>query len=206
MTTYDVLGSEALLCGDCGTSPNLKFLITFDDGYKDNLLEAAPVLEKYKVPATFFVATDYIGGRTQFPWDARRGHRFEFLTVDDLRQMARLGHAIGSHTCSHRDLAQLTIDETEKELSGSRKRLEDWLGKETNAFAYPFGRKANLTREVGDLVRRNFQTSFVAIRGPNPLPLRDRHDLRRVSVHGEWSFREFVAGIEGRFDFVERLR
>jgi peptidoglycan/xylan/chitin deacetylase (PgdA/CDA1 family) len=35
-------------------------VITFDDGYKDNFTNAYPVLKKYKVPATYFLATDYI--------------------------------------------------------------------------------------------------------------------------------------------------
>lgn len=43
--------------------------ITFDDGYADNLYEAAPLLEKYDTPATFFIATGYIGGTNEFWWD-----------------------------------------------------------------------------------------------------------------------------------------
>jgi peptidoglycan/xylan/chitin deacetylase (PgdA/CDA1 family) len=34
--------------------------ITFDDGYRDNLTTAAPILEKYKLPATLFLATGYV--------------------------------------------------------------------------------------------------------------------------------------------------
>ena len=43
--------------------------ITFDDGYADNFLEAKPLLEKYKCPATFFIASNYIGSGLQFWWD-----------------------------------------------------------------------------------------------------------------------------------------
>jgi peptidoglycan/xylan/chitin deacetylase (PgdA/CDA1 family) len=34
--------------------------ITFDDGYRDNLTVAAPILEKYRLPATLFLATGYV--------------------------------------------------------------------------------------------------------------------------------------------------
>lgn len=41
--------------------PQKSIVITFDDGYKDNLTTAFPILQKYDVPATFFVSTGYIG-------------------------------------------------------------------------------------------------------------------------------------------------
>lgn len=43
--------------------------ITFDDGYADNFLNAAPLLEKYNLPATFFIASKYIGTGAKFWWD-----------------------------------------------------------------------------------------------------------------------------------------
>jgi peptidoglycan/xylan/chitin deacetylase (PgdA/CDA1 family) len=43
--------------------------ITFDDGYADNLHAAARLLKRYDTPATFFIATGYIGGSREFWWD-----------------------------------------------------------------------------------------------------------------------------------------
>ena len=43
--------------------------ISFDDGYADNLLHAKPLLERHDVPATVFIASDYVGGRATFWWD-----------------------------------------------------------------------------------------------------------------------------------------
>ncbi len=44
-------------------------LITFDDGYRDNLDHALPVLQQRNLPAVIFLATDYIGKSTPFFWD-----------------------------------------------------------------------------------------------------------------------------------------
>jgi peptidoglycan/xylan/chitin deacetylase (PgdA/CDA1 family) len=43
--------------------------ITFDDGYEDNYVAARPLLEKYSLPATFFICSANIGRRAEFWWD-----------------------------------------------------------------------------------------------------------------------------------------
>jgi peptidoglycan/xylan/chitin deacetylase (PgdA/CDA1 family) len=52
-----------------GVMPHRSVAITFDDGYADNLHHAKPLLEKFGVPATFFVSTGYLGKEREFWWD-----------------------------------------------------------------------------------------------------------------------------------------
>ncbi len=49
--------------------PKNAIVVTFDDGYKDNYLYAYPILRKYKIPATIFLTTGYIGASELFWWD-----------------------------------------------------------------------------------------------------------------------------------------
>ena len=52
-----------------GNLPHWAVVVTFDDGYADNLYTAKPLLERFDVPATIFVTTGYIGREREFWWD-----------------------------------------------------------------------------------------------------------------------------------------
>lgn len=54
---------------DWGKVEKPSVVITFDDGYLDNYLNAKPILEKYQIPATIFVASGNIGSDKEFWWD-----------------------------------------------------------------------------------------------------------------------------------------
>jgi len=62
---------------DWATAPNPAVVITFDDGYADNALEALPILEEVGVPATFFVSTGTIGTGSEFWW-----HQLERIILE----------------------------------------------------------------------------------------------------------------------------
>ena len=49
--------------------PHRRVIVTFDDGYADNMYIAKPLLERYEIPATVFVASGYLGQTREFWWD-----------------------------------------------------------------------------------------------------------------------------------------
>ena len=61
-----------------GTAPRNALALTFDDGYRDNLSHAAPILAQHGLPATIFLATGYIG-TPDVPWFDRRRPRLQAL-------------------------------------------------------------------------------------------------------------------------------
>lgn len=52
-----------------GRIPNRGVVVTFDDGYSDNLRFAKPILEYYDMPATVFISAGEIGSKREFWWD-----------------------------------------------------------------------------------------------------------------------------------------
>jgi peptidoglycan/xylan/chitin deacetylase (PgdA/CDA1 family) len=61
--------SEGLGSVNQSSSDQPVVLITFDDGYLDNLINARPILEEFGAPATFFIATQYLEGSREYWWD-----------------------------------------------------------------------------------------------------------------------------------------
>lgn len=132
--------------------------ITFDDGYVDNYECAFPLLQRYEVPATFFLTVGFMER------DPAVVERFEILRrtrAEDLhsltwvqaREMLRAGMEVGAHTYSHPNLARLDRPAAEVELRRSKEIMEDRLGQRISLLAYPFGRpKLNFTSETVEVV------------------------------------------------------
>lgn len=108
--------------------PSRPVLVTFDDGYRDVLHYAAPVLHRLGQHATMYV----VSGRVSGPDPS-------FLRWRDLRALERLGVEIGSHTSSHANLPRLSASAAASELGGSRHLLERHLGHPVQWLAYPYG-------------------------------------------------------------------
>ena len=150
---------------NAGETPPLRTVaITFDDSYRDNLF-AARVLAEHRLPATFFIPTQFVGTDHVFPWDLRL-QKMANLTWDDLKEMQALGHEIGSHTVSHADFGVIDAAQARIELRDSKQTLEDRLGRPVRYFAYPFGGRHNFRAEYLPLVREaGYEACFSAFGG-----------------------------------------
>jgi peptidoglycan/xylan/chitin deacetylase (PgdA/CDA1 family) len=130
--------------------------ITFDDGYADNADLALPVLERWSLPATFFVATSFMESSAQPFWDTDAGIKSRWMSWPQVVQLAKAGHEIGGHTCEHADLGAISLSDTESELRRSRDELLKKIGIAPIHFAVPFGRSfpaleaaANIAQGLG---------------------------------------------------------
>ncbi len=79
---------QVMLLEDLVLSPDLNktkniATILFDDGYKDNIIYAVPILDKYKCKASFYVVTDCIEKNT-LTWTHILEHMFQYTTISDI--------------------------------------------------------------------------------------------------------------------------
>jgi len=170
---YTVVDLDAVLAHyvDGAPLPSGAVLITFDDGYRDNLQNAAPVLHRYGYPAVQFVPLAYIGDRQPLPHEehlAQSGVINRTVDWEELGELERLGVRIESHGLSHRPLADLELDEAAREIAISKLRLEERLQRPVRAFSYVKGSEAHYKQVHLSLVRQaGYDLAFTAVSGAN---------------------------------------
>lgn len=158
--------------------------ITFDDGYLDNFEVAAPILRKLGLPATFFVATGFIGSRIVPFWDQLLPVQPGWMTWDQLRTLAAQGFEFGCHTDSHIDMGAADEQTIRKELALSKRKLREELGVSAELFAYPFGGKEHISERSLQLVREEGFSCCASCYGGSNAPLADPYEIRRIGIAG----------------------
>lgn len=174
-------------------------VITFDDGYKDFLVNAFPIMNKYGFTATVFLATGMLGSRSSM-----FGGK-ELLGWSDVHELRKRGVIFGSHTVNHRILKRLALEEVEAEVKESKLQIESRLGDLVEAFSYPYafpeGRVDFLGEYFGILDRCGYLFAVTTVigragKGDNPLA------LKRLPVNDYDDMTSFRAKLEGGYDWV----
>ncbi|HZC30730.1 MAG TPA: polysaccharide deacetylase family protein [Gaiellaceae bacterium] len=204
---YEAVGLDAVIDHYVQDAPLPRgaVLITFDDGYRDNLLNAAPVLQRHGYPAVQFVPLAYVGTALPLPHErhlSANGVHNPTVDWDEIRELERYGVRVESHGISHKPLAELEIDEAAREITISKLKLEERLGRPVRAFSYVKGSEADykpvqhpmLVRQAG------YDLAFTAVSGANG-PHSDPLQLRRYNVE-PYSHRTFELVLAGACDLI----
>lgn len=176
-----------------GKMPKKSVSITFDDGYHDFYINAYPYFKKYRLPATVFVATKYVGQTWPFSKNNSR-----ILLWKEIAEIARNNIEIGAHTVTHTNLQEKRPEETKYELIASKKEIERHLNREVGFFSYPFGR---YTWQTIAAVKDCGFEGAVGGRGSVQKSL-SLFALKRVQIDSSLSFLQFVASLTKAVDWL----
>ncbi len=181
--------------------PNKPVILTFDDGYEDNFLNAFPLFKKHAMTGVIFL----IGNpkiKTN-EWDTVSGEPPASLMNDkQIIAMRDYGIEFGSHTLNHRHLTHCTPEMALKEIEGSKKLLEKRVGIPIISFAYPYGalneQHKKMVQEAGysfgiatDSGRRNFWA--------------DLYKIRRIPIFPGTSKFQFWKKTSGRYHWYKSV-
>jgi peptidoglycan/xylan/chitin deacetylase (PgdA/CDA1 family) len=173
-----------------------ELVVTFDDGFRNQLDNAAPLLAEHGFSACFFLVTELLSATPDAAgaFCRERLHLplpVEPLDWDGAARLLELGHELGSHTRSHRDLTTLPRDALLEELTASREELSRRLGAVRHVSA-PYGERARFSEAVADAARAaGYESCATAIRGVNTSAL-DLYSLRRDHLSARWPLRELA--------------
>ncbi|CAN5379602.1 hypothetical protein BH23ACT3_BH23ACT3_23800 [soil metagenome] len=190
---------DELLDPAAALDPRPGVVVTFDDGTADFTDHVAPALVRHGVPATLYVATEFVEHGTEFPWGAPPA------TWSGLRDAVDTGLVtIGSHTHSHWLLDRLATVEIAADLDTSIDLIGEHLGAAPRHFAYPKALPGSPAAEIE--VRRRFRSAALAASRVNRPRRTDVCRLWRTPVQTSDTTEFFAAKAAGGLRLEGELR
>jgi peptidoglycan/xylan/chitin deacetylase (PgdA/CDA1 family) len=198
-TVLDVPRAASLLDG--GEVPPRTIGLSFDDGFRDVVENAGPVLERHGFSATVYLTTGVVDGRASFPWYDRQP---PVMSWDEILALDGRGtFGFEAHTITHPNLLLVDDVRAVDEISGSRQELAQRLGRPVTSFCYPAGLYG--PRERALVADAGYQTAASCEPGVND-GRTDRLELRRRQIDARDGMLDFRAKLGGGHDTPLPLR
>lgn len=176
----DAAALEALTDDPTANLPPPLVSIAFDDGWRSAWLYAVPLMDEYGMPGSHFIHTDFMD---------KEGFQFDYITVDEVVELAKRGHEVGSHCLHHINLKEASDADRKKHIIDSKARLQE-IGIEAPVGFVPPGGDYN--DEVRALVEQHYDYLRGVEAGVNEKPY-DRYNLKGVVVTNKTNISEIKA-------------
>lgn len=175
--------------------PSKPVMLTYDDSDEEQFSIAKPEMDKYGFKGVYFLMTISIG-------------RKNYMTKEQIKQLADEGHAIASHTWDHHRVDRYKLENTieergvkkvvndwDQQLAKTKKDIEAISGKPVEDFAYPFGIWSK--EGIPEIKNRGYRMAFqLSTKRDSLQPL---YTIRRMIVSPEWSAEGMIRVMKSTF-------
>jgi len=204
---YRIVGlSEAVELLRSGKVTMPTVVLTFDDGYRDNFVNLRAIADEAQVPVSLFITTKPVDVQREFQHDLANGSKGHLpLTWSQILYWAPRGAEFGSHTQTHVDCAVVDRMTLEQEIGGSKEELEAHLGMPVRSFAFPFGKRENLSSQAIEIAASVYPYFVSGLDGEN-LPdssTNATHLFRKNLYPNRW---ELELELQSVFQRVDRWK
>lgn len=156
-----------------------KIILTFDDGYYNNLEYLIPLLEKYQLKATIFIPTEYIQSRMN-------SSEKNFMSFDEIRTLNPELVEIALHSHSHRNYSEMSVEEAREDLKNNIEILRENTINFSNILAYPYGkfpREKNKKRAFFEMLEQSGITAALRIGNEiDSYPWKNKYEIKRIDI------------------------
>ena len=172
--------------------PEKSLIITFDDAYENFLTLGFHLLQRFGMKATLFVPVAFMGKTNT--WD--RGSD-PILDPDQIKKIQDDGTIeIGIHSFLHRSYSELAIEDMKEDLENCFHTMEHHHIRTSRVLAYPYGGYPKKDPELKQQMKGLFVNMdlWYAVRignRINPLPVKDRYEIKRIDIKGTDTIRTF---------------
>jgi peptidoglycan/xylan/chitin deacetylase (PgdA/CDA1 family) len=156
-----------------------KIILTFDDGYYNNLKYLVPLLEKHQLKATIFIPTEFIQ-------NSKYGNDKLYMNFEELQSLDSSLVEIALHSHSHQNFSQLSLEESEKDLLKNMELLDENKINYSKVLAYPYGRfpKEKVSKKEFFLMLNRIGIVY-ALRIGNKIesyPFKKKYEVNRIDI------------------------
>lgn len=165
-------------------------LLSFDDGYKNTILDVMPILNEMRIPALLAICSGYLFYKSEM--DMSKHICDDFANAQDITDWISCGNCIASHTYSHKKLTECSEKECDEELHKDKYLLEKHFNVKLNLLIYPFGARNS---SIEKIAKRYYQCAFTTEGGEPPSTI-NRWNIHRTYINPCWDSKVFARYLE----------
>ncbi len=182
---------EFIIAAKKGIYNKKTILITFDDGYTNNLQHVYPLLQSLNWAATFFIIADNVDGTAE----QSKHLTNKKMSLSELKQLDPTIIQLGMHGYNHENFSKTSVSGIKKVIEKSLHAFENSGLKYHKVLAYPYGARPEKKSDFAELKKWMHEIGMeAAFRIGNQvckIPATDLYEIKRIDIRGTDSIKDF---------------